>query len=115
MQLDQTETGEGATQLTGGTVADWSTQFVTHTRTGLDSGGCTRHNSLSGRNTTPSQYVTAAVLGGLFGAIGGVGEYGASSGSGGLGYGARGDTAIGAIYDTCVGSIWGAAGAVFGL
>jgi hypothetical protein len=41
MQLDQTETGEGATQLTGGTVADWSTQFVTHTRTGLDSGGCT--------------------------------------------------------------------------
>jgi len=41
MRLDQTETGEGGAQLTGGAVADWSTRLVTHTRTGLDSGGRT--------------------------------------------------------------------------
>lgn len=41
MRLDQTETGEGGGQMTGGAVADWSTQLVTHARTGLDSGGRT--------------------------------------------------------------------------
>jgi RHS repeat-associated protein len=43
MRLDQTETGERGTQLAGGAVADWSTQFVTHARTGPDSGGWTVH------------------------------------------------------------------------
>ena len=41
MRLDQTVTGEGEARLTGGAVADWSIQFVTHTRAGPDSGGRT--------------------------------------------------------------------------
>jgi len=73
------------------------------------------YNTLSGRPTTMRQIEVSMAVGALFGLAGGVGDYGASSESGGLGYGVAGDATVGGAFDACVGAISTVAGTVLGL
>jgi hypothetical protein len=71
------------------------------------------NNTLNGKSTTSSQVEGAAAIGAIFGLAGGLGEYGVSERSGGLGFGRPAEDDLDAIkagFDLIVGTLAAASG-----
>jgi hypothetical protein len=73
------------------------------------------YTRLNGRNPSEQELAESMAVGAVFGFAGGIGEYGVSEGSGGLGFGRGFGKAADGVFNMILGGLAGSSGTVLGL